>query len=77
MLKANESLNNLRIFPMVTAIDELRSARQLILRCHDEVKGEGFTTPLPPIGVMIEVPAACIYRCLQRRPSFCRSVQTT
>ena len=59
MLKANESLNNLRILlPMVTAIDELRSARQLILRCHDEVKGEGFTAPLPPIGVMIEVPAA-------------------
>ena len=59
MLKANESLNNLRILlPMVTAIDELRSARQLILRCHSEVKGEGFTAPLPPIGVMIEVPAA-------------------
>lgn len=59
MLKANEGLNNLRILlPMVTAIDELRSARQLILRCHAEVMSEGFTTPLPPIGVMIEVPAA-------------------
>ena len=43
---------------MVTAIDELRSARELILRCHQEVKSEGFTGPLPPIGVMIEVPAA-------------------
>ena len=59
MLKANEGLNNLRILlPMVTAIDELRSARQLILRCHAEVMSEGFTTLLPPIGVMIEVPAA-------------------
>jgi phosphotransferase system enzyme I (PtsP) len=59
MLKANEGLNNLRILlPMVTAIDELRSARQLILRCHAEVMSEGFTALLPPIGVMIEVPAA-------------------
>ena len=59
MLKANEGLDNLRILlPMVTAIDELRSARALILRCHREVMSEGFSTELPPIGVMIEVPAA-------------------
>lgn len=59
MLKANEGLDNLRILlPMVTAIDELRSARELILRCHAEVRSEGFSVGLPPIGVMIEVPAA-------------------
>ena len=59
MLKANEGLDNLRILlPMVTAIDELRSARKLILRCHKEVMSEGFSAALPPIGVMIEVPAA-------------------
>ena len=59
MLKANEGLGNLRILlPMVTAIDELRSARELILRCHSEVMSEGFSAALPPIGVMIEVPAA-------------------
>jgi phosphotransferase system enzyme I (PtsP) len=59
MLKANEGLDNLRILlPMVTAIDELRSARALILRCHREVMSEGFSAELPPIGVMIEVPAA-------------------
>ena len=59
MLKANEGLDNLRILlPMVTAIDELRSARELILRCHSEVMSEGFSAALPPIGVMIEVPAA-------------------
>ena len=59
MLKANERLDNLRILlPMVTAIDELRSARELILRCHSEVMSEGFSAALPPIGVMIEVPAA-------------------
>ena len=59
MLKANEGLGNLRILlPMVTAIDELRSARELILRCHSEIMSEGFSAALPPIGVMIEVPAA-------------------
>ena len=59
MLKANEGLDNLRILlPMVTAIDELRSARELISRCHSEVMSEGFGAALPPIGVMIEVPAA-------------------
>ena len=59
MLKANEALDNLRILlPMVTAIDELRAARALIGRCHAEVLSEGFTAPLPDIGVMIEVPAA-------------------
>ena len=59
MLKANEGLDNLRILlPMVTAIDELRSARELILRCHAEVLSEGFSAVIPPIGVMIEVPAA-------------------
>jgi len=59
MLKANEGLDNLRILlPMVTAIDELRAARLLIGRCHAEVLSEGFTAPLPDIGVMIEVPAA-------------------
>ena len=59
MLRANEGLDNLRILlPMVTAIDELRVARDLILRCHREVRSEGCLAPLPPIGVMIEVPAA-------------------
>ncbi len=59
MLRANEGLTNLRILlPMVTAIDELRVARDLILRCHREVLSEGCSAPLPPLGVMIEVPAA-------------------
>ena len=59
MLRANEGLGNLRILlPMVTAIDELRASRELILRCHEEVVSEGCTAACPPIGVMIEVPAA-------------------
>jgi len=59
MLRANEGLNNLRILlPMVTAMDEWRAAQQLIARCHEEVLAEGCTSLFPPVGVMIEVPAA-------------------
>ena len=59
MLRANEGLNNLRILlPMVTAMDEWRAAHELIVRCHEEVSAEGCTSEFPPLGVMIEVPAA-------------------
>src|SRR6056300_925945 len=59
ILRANEGLNNLRILlPMVTAMDEWRAAQQLIVRCHEEVSTEGCTSAFPPLGVMIEVPAA-------------------
>jgi len=59
MLRANEGLDNLRILlPMVTAMDEWRAAQQLIARCHEEVLSEGCTSVFPPLGVMIEVPAA-------------------
>jgi len=59
MLRANEGLDNLRILlPMVTAMDEWRAAQQLIVRCHEEVLAEGCNSRFPPLGVMIEVPAA-------------------
>ena len=59
MLKANAGLGNLRILlPMVTNIDELEEAQQLIERGLAEVQSEGFDTTMPPVGCMIEVPAA-------------------
>ncbi len=59
MLKANEGLGNLRILlPMITTITEFEEARNLILRCHQELLAEDYSEALPPIGVMIEVPAA-------------------
>ncbi|MEE4202712.1 MAG: phosphoenolpyruvate--protein phosphotransferase [Halieaceae bacterium] len=72
MLKANEGLGNLRILlPMITNLEELEEARLLIARCHDEVLAEGFTQPLPPVGVMIEVPAAVyLARALAERADF-------
>ena len=59
MLKASEGLDNLRIMlPMVTNISELEIAQMLIYRAYDELLEEGFKVQMPPVGVMIEVPAA-------------------
>ncbi|TRO31426.1 phosphoenolpyruvate--protein phosphotransferase [Pseudomonas sp. ALS1279] len=59
MLKASEGLNNLRILlPMISGIQELEESLHLIHRAWGEVRDEGIDVPLPPIGMMIEIPAA-------------------
>lgn len=59
MLKANAGLGNLRIMlPMVSNVLELDEALVLIHRSHRELVQEGLDIPLPPVGVMVEVPAA-------------------
>ncbi|GAB1258506.1 phosphoenolpyruvate--protein phosphotransferase [Aurantivibrio plasticivorans] len=59
MLKASDGLNNLRIMlPMISSTAELEAAQSLVYRAYHELLEEGFNMDLPPIGVMIEVPAA-------------------
>lgn len=59
MLRASEGLNNLRIMlPMVTSLNEVEEALRQIDRACAELKEEGFHIKRPPVGVMIEVPAA-------------------
>ena len=59
MLKASEGLDNLRIMlPMISGVPEVEEALYLIHRAYHEVLGEGANIQLPPVGVMIEVPAA-------------------
>lgn len=59
MLKASEGLGNLRIMlPMISNIAELEIAQMLIYRAYDELLEEGYSVQMPPIGVMVEVPAA-------------------
>ena len=72
MMKASEGLNNLRIMlPMVSNIKEVDDALELILRAHDELIEDGLQIPVPPIGVMVEVPAAVYQaRALAKRVSF-------
>lgn len=72
MLKANEGLGNLRIMlPMICNTSELEEATDLIHRSHRELMQDGLTGELPPIGVMVEVPAAVFQaRALARRADF-------
>ncbi|MCB1687946.1 MAG: phosphoenolpyruvate--protein phosphotransferase [Halioglobus sp.] len=72
MLKANEGLGNLRIMlPMVCNTSEVDEALSLIHRSHRELRQDGLKGDLPPIGVMIEVPAAVYQaRTLARRVDF-------
>ncbi|UAW98872.1 phosphoenolpyruvate--protein phosphotransferase [Halopseudomonas nanhaiensis] len=59
MLKASQGLNNLRIMlPMISSPFEVEEAQHLIHRAYSEVLDEGVDVPMPPVGVMIEVPAA-------------------
>ncbi|CAA0116071.1 Phosphoenolpyruvate-dependent phosphotransferase system [Halioglobus japonicus] len=72
MLKANEGLGNLRIMlPMICNTSEVDEALKLIHRSHSELRQDGLEGDLPPIGVMIEVPAAVYQaRTLARRVDF-------
>jgi phosphotransferase system enzyme I (PtsP) len=59
MMRANQDLNNLRIMlPMVTTLGEIDEAYFLIDQAYEELLEEGCQIVKPPIGVMIEVPAA-------------------
>jgi phosphotransferase system, enzyme I, PtsP len=58
MLRASVGLNNLQILlPMISHVGEIDTSVMLIRRAQRELFEEGFAVQLPPIGVMIEVPA--------------------
>lgn len=72
MLRADIGLGNLRImFPMISRLEEVDQALGLLRRAHAELREEGHAVEMPPVGVMIEVPAA-IYQAeeLARRVDF-------
>lgn len=59
MIRASEGLDNLQIMlPMVSNLQEVNSATQIIKRALRELQEEGLDVKMPPIGVMIELPAA-------------------
>lgn len=50
---------SLRImFPFVSGVEQLRSARRLVREAEAELRASGVDVPAVPIGVMIEIPAA-------------------
>ncbi len=59
MMRASIGLENLQIMlPMISNVHEVSSALQLIKRAHRELLQEGLDVRFPPVGVMIELPAA-------------------
>ncbi len=72
MLRADIGLHNLQImFPMVSRVEELDQAIALLRRAYTELKEEDYPVELPPVGVMIEVPAAVLQAdALARRVDF-------
>lgn len=72
ILRAAIGLDNLQLLlPMISTVSEVDDAIQLIQRAHDELLEEGYQVRMPPIGAMIEVPAA-VYQAeaLARRVDF-------
>ena len=59
MLQASEGLDNLRIMlPMITHVSEIDESIRWIDQAFSELCEEGYKLVRPPIGVMVEVPAA-------------------
>lgn len=72
LLRAAIGLDNLQILlPMISTVGEVDESLSLIRRAHDELLEEGYQVRMPPVGVMIEVPAA-VYQveALARRVDF-------
>ena len=72
VLRAAVGLDNLRLLlPMISTVSEVDDALLVIQRAFDELSEEGYTVKMPPVGVMMEVPAA-VYQAeaLARRVDF-------
>ena len=72
MMRASIGLDNLQIMlPMVSNVREVETAVSLIRKSYHELLQEGADLPFPPIGVMIELPAAVYQtRALARMVDF-------
>ncbi len=62
LVRADQGLGNLRIMvPMVSHRDEIRQCRRLLNRTVQELGEElGEPVKMPPLGIMVEVPAAVL-----------------
>lgn len=60
LLRASVYGNLQIMFPMISNLEELRSAKQLLEQVRTELAKEGIPTAPVPVGIMIEVPAAAI-----------------
>lgn len=58
LLRADEGLGNLQLLlPMVSRVEEVEETRGLLTQAHQELTRDGHDAKVPPLGVLIEVPA--------------------
>ncbi len=60
LLRASVHGNLRLMFPMISGVAELRAARRVLLEVHEELRRDGHELPLPPVGIMIELPSAAM-----------------
>lgn len=48
------------MFPMISSLEELIKAKELLQECYNEITAQGIKIPYPKVGCMIEVPSAAI-----------------
>jgi phosphotransferase system enzyme I (PtsI) len=60
LLRASVHGNLKIMFPMISGVAELRAAKKALLEVRDELAREGTDLPLPPVGIMIELPSAAL-----------------
>jgi phosphotransferase system enzyme I (PtsI) len=48
------------MFPMISGVVELRTAKRALYEARDELAKEGHEVEVPPIGIMIELPSAAM-----------------
>jgi phosphotransferase system enzyme I (PtsI) len=52
---------NLRLmFPMVSGVAEVRAAKWMLAEAYEEVVAQGLPARMPPVGIMVELPAAAV-----------------
>lgn len=62
------AFGNIKIMlPLVTEIEEVRAAKELIKECEAELKAEGKEYKSAPVGIMIETPSAALISDLLAR----------
>ena len=67
LLRAAACGNVKIMLPLVTEIEEVRAAKELIAECEAELKDEGVEYRSAPVGIMIETPSAAIISDLLAR----------
>jgi phosphoenolpyruvate-protein phosphotransferase (PTS system enzyme I) len=60
LLRAAHHGNLKVMFPMVSGVAELRAARRALQDAAEELRREGLPVKLPPVGIMVELPAAAL-----------------